>query len=528
MKKTLALILALVMTLSLAACGSKSTTPAESTGSSTSSNAASTDDGVKTVTIGVASDLQSFDPANNDSTASECILHNMFSHLYTQTAGGETIPDLAESYEILDDTTWQFKLKDGVTFSNGDKLTAADVKFSLERPATDTGLRENQYFSVIAGVDVVDDTTLNIRTFDPYPALLSLVSKAGSEILPASYVESCGGMEGFQKAPVGSGPYKFVSWAKDDSVVMEKNDTYFDDGNIKRDFDRIIYKVIPEESTRVSELLTGGIDIAENVSPNEWERINSNNGTSVVFGNNARDFMILCNTKSDSPISDVRVRQALEYAIDKQLICDTILSGSGHPTRTRCPAGVFGHDASLDNVQKYDPEKAKALLAEAGYPDGVSIKMTGITGRYVCDSDIEQAIVSMAAQVGINIDLELLEFSTWSEIVSSNKWTDMAFVCYGVGFMDGAYPMNLYTEAADAGMNWNNPEYEALFAAAKTNMNLDEREQQFKDCQQLVAEELPSIQLIQPSIAVGVNDNVGYTPGVISAYYCDWLTDNTK
>lgn len=92
-----------------------------------------------------------------------------------------------------------------MTFSNGDKLTAEDVKFSLERPATDTGLRENQYFNVIAGVDVVDDTTLNIRTNDPYPALMSLVSKAGSEILPKSYVESCGGMDEFQKAPIGSG-----------------------------------------------------------------------------------------------------------------------------------------------------------------------------------------------------------------------------------------------------------------------------------------------------------------------------------
>ena len=525
MKKTLALILALAMSLSLAACGGKNTASADTNSGDSSSTA---DDGVKTITIGVASDLQSFDPANNDSTASECILHNIFSHLYTQTADGETIPDLAESYEILDNTTWQFKLKEGVTFSNGDKLTAEDVKFSLERPATDTGLRENQYFNVIAGVDVVDDTTLNIRTNDPYPALMSLVSKAGSEILPKSYVESCGGMDEFQKAPIGSGPYKFVSWSKDDSVVLEKNETYFDDANVRRDFDQIIYKVIPEESTRVSELLTGGIDIAENVSPNEWDRINGNDGTSVVFGDSTRDFMILCNTQSDSPISNVKVRQALEYAIDKQLICDTILSGSGHPTRTRCPAGVFGYDESLDNVQNYDPEKAKELLTEAGYPDGVTIKMTGITGRYVCDSDIEQAIVSMAAQVGINIDLELLEFSTWSEILSSNSWTDMAFVCYGVGFMDGAYPMNLYTEAADSGMNWNNPEYEALFAAAKTNMDLDSREQQFKECQQLVAEELPSIQLIQPSIALGVSDKVSDTRGVISAYYCDWLVDHRK
>lgn len=536
MKKALTFILAVVMLFSLAACGGKPSdsgsagTTQGDTGSSgsTAPAPAESDGGVKTITIGVASDLQSFDPANNDSTASECILHNMFSHLYTQNAAGETVADLATGYEILDDTTWQFKLRDDAYFWNGDQVTAEDVKFSLERPATDTSLRENQYFNAIAGVDVVDATTVNIRTADPYPALLSLISKAGSEILPKNYVESCGGMEGFQAAPVGSGPYVFVSWAKDDSVVIEKNENYFDADNVQRDFDRMVFKVIPEESTRVAELLTGNIDIAENISPNGWDQVNNNDGTSIVFGDNARDFMILCDCTSDSPISDVRVRQALECAIDTQLICDTILAGSGHPTRTRCPAGVFGHDPSLDNVSNYNPDRAKELLAEAGYADGVTIKMTGVTGRYVCDSDIEQAIVAMAAQVGINIQLELFEFSTFSQMLSSNAWEDTAFVCYGVGFMDGSYPMNLYLEASNSGMNWNNAEYEALFNAARSNMDLDERLVQFQQCQQLVAEELPSIQLIQPSIAVGVKDTITYTPSVISAYYCDWITDNAK
>lgn len=528
MKKMLALLLAAVMVLSLAACGGKPASPSESPSGGSQTGVETNSSGEKVVTIGVAVDLQSFDPANNDSTSSECILHNMFSHLYTQDVEGNTVADLAVSHEILNDTTWQFKIRDDAFFWNGDPVTAEDVKFSLERPALDTSLRENQYFNAIAGVDVIDATTLNIRTVDPFPALLSLVSKAGSEILPKAYVESCGGMEGFQKAPVGSGPYVYVSWTKDDSVVMERNENYFNADNTKRDFDRIVFKVIPEESTRVAELLTGNIDIAENVSPNEWDRINGNSGTSIVFGTSARDFMILCRCDTDSPISNVKVRQALEYAIDTDLICETILSGSGHSTRTRCPAGVFGHDPSLDNVGLYDPEYAKQLLAEAGYPNGCTLSMTGVTGRYVCDSDIEQAIVSMAAEVGITLELELLEFSTFSQILSSNSWGDMVFVNYGVGFMDGSYPMNLYTEAADAGMGWNNAEYEALFAAARSNMDLDERLEQFQQCQQLVAAELPSIQLIQPSTAVGVSDAVGYTPGVIGAYYCDWITNSGK
>ena len=483
-------------------------------------------DGGKEVVIGVASDLQSFDPANNDSTASECILHNMLSHLYTQDVDGNTVPDLCTGYEIVDDTTWQFTIRDDAYFWNGDHLTAADVEFSLERPATDTSLRENQYFNVIE-----DDTTFKVHTKEAYPALLSLLSKAGSEVLPKDYVESVGGMDGYQEAPMGSGAYKFVSWTKDDSVVMEINENYYAADTTKRDFDRIVYRVIPEESTRVSELLTGGIDIAENVSPNEWDRINSNtngSGSKVVFGDSVRDFMILCDLSSDGPIADLRVRQALEAAIDTQTICDTILAGSGHPTRTRCPAGVFGHDPSLDNVSNYDPERAKELLEEAGYGDGITIKMTGVTGRYVCDSDIEQAIVAMAAQVGINIELDMLEFSAFSEALSANSWEDTAFVCYGVGFMDGAYPMNLYLEESNAGINWNNAEYEELFNEARSNMDLEVREEQFQQCQQMVAEELPSIQLIQPAVAVGVSNDIEYTPGVIGSYVCDWITNVSK
>ena len=526
MKKTLALILALVLSLSLVACGGdtqEETTTPEGEGTT---NEESTD-GVKTITIGVASDLQSFDPANNDSTASDCILHNLFSRLYAPNSEGENVADLATGYELLDDNTWQFTIRDDAYFWNGDKVTAEDVKFSLERPATDTSLRENQYFNVIAGVDVIDETTFNVRTTEPYPALISLLSKAGADILPKAYVESCGGMEGFQEAPIGSGPYKFVSWEKDSNVVIEINEDYYDTAR-QRDFDRIVYKVIPEESTRVSELLTGGIDIAENISPNEWDRINSNEGTSVIFGDTTRTFMILCDTSSDGPIGNVKVRQALEAAIDTQLICDTILAGSGRPTPTRCPSGVYGHDPSLDNVSNYNPERAKELLAEAGYADGCTIKMTGITGRYVGDSDIEQAIVSMAAEVGITSELELLEFSTWSEVLSANTWEDTVFVCYGVGFMDGAYPMNLYLEASDSGMNWNNAEYEELFNAARSNMDQDERLLQYQECQQMVADQLPSIQLIQPSQAFGVSDDVTYTPGPTGNYTCDWLTDNTK
>lgn len=514
MKRTLrsasALLMALLMTL-LTACGGTTTTE-ETSQEETAEK--------RELTIAVANDLQSFDPANNDSASSQAILCNMYSYLFTMDTDGNVVNDLVTEYETVDDYTWSFTIRDDATFWNGDKLTAEDVKFSIERPALDTSLRENQYFNAIKSVDVVDDTHFTITTVEPYPALTMLLCKSGSEILPKNYIESVGGMDAYQEAPIGSGPYEFVSWTRDDSIVMKPYADYY--GGAPTDWDKVTFRVIPEASTRVAELLTGSVDMATDVPPNEWDRINNNTngaGSHMVFGPTTRCYMIMMRCNGDNATSDVRVRQAVEYAIDKELICDQILQGAGHPTRTRTPKGVIGYDESLDNTQLYDPEKAKELLAEAGYPDGLTLKMTAPTGRYLMDSDIAQTIVAMLAEVGITVELELLEFSTYSQVLAAKTGPEMTLVAYGCGFFDASYSMNLFTQETNVGqMDWTNQAYDDLFYAARSNMNQEERVEQFKETQQIVAEELPAVTLLQIDAPIAVSNEIEFTPRVDETY----------
>lgn len=513
-----ALLLALVMVL-LTGCGGGQTTD---TGAGDETETTEK----RELTIAVANDLQSFDPANNDSASSQAILCNMYSYLFTMDTDGNVINDLVTEYENVDDYTWSFTIRDDVTFWNGDKLTAEDVKFSIERPALDTSLRENQYFNVIKSVDVVDDTHFTVTTVEPYPALTMLLCKSGSEILPKNYIESIGGMDAYQQAPIGSGPYEFVSWTKDDSVVMKPYAGYY--GGAPTDWDQVTFRVIPESSTRVAELLTGSVDMATDVPPNEWERINNNSngsGSHMVFGPTTRCYMIMMRCDDENATGDLRVRQAVEYAIDKELICDQILQGAGHPTRTRTPKGVLGYDESLDNTQLYDPDKARELLAEAGYADGLTLKMVAPTGRYLMDGDVAQTIVAMLAEVGITVELELLEFSTYSQVLAAKTGPEMTLVAYGCGFFDASYSMNLFTQETNVGqMDWENQAYDDLFYAARSNMNQEERLEQFKQTQQIVAEELPAVTLLQINAPIAVSNEIEFSPRVDELYKIENFT----
>ncbi len=513
-QSTVALLLVMIMVL-LTGCGSKGSTEPQNDPTQTEPTAEK-----RELTLAVANDLQSFDPANNDSASSQAILCNMYSYLFTMDTDGNVINDLVTDYKNVDDYTWSFTIRDDAKFWNGDKLTAEDVKYSIERPALDTSLRENQYFNAIKSVDVVDDTHFTVTTVDPYPALTMLLCKSGSEILPKNYIESVGGMEGYMEAPIGSGPYKFVSWTKDDSVVMEANPDYY--GGAPTEWDKVTFRIIPEASTRVAELLTGSVDMATDVPPNEWDRVNNNSngaGSHMVYGPTTRCYMILMRCDGDYATVDPKVREAVEYAIDTDLICDMILQGAGHSTRTRCPKGVLGYDASLDNTQLYDPEKAKSLLAEAGYPDGLTMKLTAPTGRYLMDGDVAQTIVAMLADVGITVELELLDFSTYSQVLSAKSGPEMTLVAYGCGFFDGAYPMNLFTQETNAGqMDWHSQEYDDLFYAARSNMNSEERLEQFAACQQLVADERPAVTLLQINAPIAVSNEIEFTPRVDETY----------
>ena len=192
---------------------------------------------------------------------------------------------------------------------------------------------------------------------------------------------------------------------------------------------------------------------------------------------------------------------------------DTILQGAGTPMLTRVPSGVNGCNEDLVGKYNYDPERAKELLAEAGYPDGFSMKIEAPTGRYTMDAEISQAIVAMLSQVGITVDLQLLESSAYSNVFSAHSAEDGFMTCFGLGFFDASYGMIGYFGVNTSGeSNWNNQEYIDMYYEAEFNMNEEERTQLFQEMQQMVADEVPYAIICQIDNSYGVKDSITMTP----------------
>ncbi|WP_088052533.1 ABC transporter substrate-binding protein [Virgibacillus dakarensis] len=465
------------------------------------------------LTIAQGADLLSFDTANNRHTPSDVILRNMFNRLFKRE-NPETmkiVPELVEEYEMVSDDTWNFKLKEGVTFHNGDPLTAEDVAFTLNRVASDDQVSENVYFGpVIDSVNVIDDYEFEIITNGPSPTLLTLLSKSGSDILPKNYIDEVG-MEEFQKNPVGSGPYKYVDWIKDDRVILEANEDYFE-GVVT--WDEVVIRSIPEDSTRVSELLTGGVDIIMNVPPSEWDRVNDNEDLSIVNSNTSRVMTLILRLGEDYITSDPKVREAIDLAIDKEVLVDEILQGSGTPLRTRVIDASFGANPDLQNTSVYDPGRAKQLLEESAYSeDELTLTLQAPQGRYLMDSEVAEMIANMLTEVGFTVDLQLMESSSFSNVYSSAENEEILLVGLGDPMMDASYSLNhFHSDNAVRLMDYKNEEVDELFEAAGSNMDPEKRAKQYHRIQEIIAEERPQITLYSEAANYGVNNSVSLTP----------------
>lgn len=513
LRSSLALLMAAVLLAGLmAACGStpSSSTPAASTGADTANSTPATPDAApedsRTLIIGCNMDIQTTDPQILNNGATTAVLQNVYSNLVKQDDNGELVLDLATSYELLDDqVTWEFKLREDAVFHDGTPVTAADVEFSINRVVNDETGSDYSNFAPVKEAKMIDDYTVQIISEEPYPIMLNLLAKGGASILPKAYVEEVG-MDAFVAKPIGSGPYMLTEYVMDDHVTLVPFADYYGEQN--PDWDEVIFRTIPESSTRVGELIAGNADIVNTVIPTEWDRVNGNDGTSVVNGPSTRVYQLAL--KCDrGPTQDLRVRQAIDLAIDDKTLVDQILKGAGTPMLTRIPSGITGCNEALVGQYNYDPEKAKELLAEAGYPNGFEMKIQAPTGRYLMDTEISQAITAMLSQVGITVDLQLMESSAYSNVFTAHDADDGFMTCFGLGFFDASYGMIGYFGGNTEGeSNYDNPDYEAKFAIAESNMNLEERAQQFAELQQIIADDVPYAIICQIDSSYGVKDGI--------------------
>ncbi|HET7342452.1 MAG TPA: ABC transporter substrate-binding protein, partial [Methylomirabilota bacterium] len=303
---------------------------------------------------------ENLDPTMNLSSIRAAVGVSMFDSLVGRDRDNKLVPELAESWRTLNDTTWQFRLRRGVVFHDGEPFNAEAVRFTIERvldPQQKSPNRAN--IAEIARVEVVDDATVNLVTSKPYAALLNRL--VDFPILPPRYTAEKGN-QAFALHPVGTGPYRFVSLVKDEQLVVEAFDRHWRGGPA---IPRIVFKPIPEPFTRAAALRNGEVDLITTVPPNLARDLEKIAGLRVQRVPSTWDIYLGLNAFK-KPLSDVRVRQALNYASDVDAIIKSVLDGNGRRLEGPFTPQMFGYDANVKGYT-HDPARARRLLADAGY-----------------------------------------------------------------------------------------------------------------------------------------------------------------
>ena len=407
--------------------------------------------------VGIAQDLDdSLDPHKTVKAGTREVMFNVFEGLMKPTPDGDLTPAIAESYEVSEDRmTYTFHLREGVQFHNGETVTAEDVVYSIQRcaAATETGIVQVEAFSVIQSIETPDDKTVAITISEPSNEFISYMTTA---VLPAGYDKQ-------DTDPVGTGPFKFVSRTAQDSVVLEKFNEYW---GTPAQLDKVTLKIMENADSLMMSLQSGAIDLCAHLTSTQVAQLEKD--FNVAEGTmNLVQAMYLNNAVA--PFDDVRVRQALCYAVDKQEIIDLAFDGYGSPIGSSMyPAFGKYFDDSLTNYYTKDVEKAKALLAEAGYPDGFDMTIT-VPSNYKPHMDTAEVLAQQLAQIGVNATIEPIEWESWVSDVYAGRQFQSTVVGVDASTMTARALLERFT--SDYGknfINYNNAEYDALFQQTLT------------------------------------------------------------
>jgi peptide/nickel transport system substrate-binding protein len=416
----------------------------------------------------------------------------------------EVYPVLAESWEQIDPTTLQFTLRQGVKFHNGEDFNADAVVFTIttiQDPDFTTSLKT--WTNDIESVEAIDEYTVQIKTPTEIRGLVN--SLVQIPIVAPGAAEELG--EAFDREPVGTGPYRIASYEPNSAVVMERFEDYWGDPGQAA---TITFRILPENATRLAALQAGEVDIAEALPPDKLEEVEADENLSVVSSPTLRvDFLV---PHHERPIMQNRdFREAMSLAIDRQAIVDSLLSGTTEPANSISPPGTIGYDAEAP-VYEYDPDRAKELLEASGY-NGEEVFMGGPSGRYVMDRQVTEAIAAMLQDVGINIKLEVVEWSAFRA-----KTAEDAYDLYFIGITDftlnpvSHWGMFHTGESEDYG-SYSNPEMDAIIEEAAKTLDDEAASELFLRGQRLQREEYGAIPLYYEPQLIGVNQRVqGFVP----------------
>ncbi len=463
------------------------------------------------IIISETADINALDPKFIKGRQTQNVVRLMFDSLYHRDNNMQIVPWLATSYENPDELTWRFHLRQGVKFHNGNGFTADDVKFTLSRLMEDDSVWNARKF--VDQVEVVDDYTVDIITKEPYAAFMTRVVLW--HMTDEDYFEEVGA-DGFASAPTGTGPFKFVEWAKDERLVLKANPDYW--GGSPR-IKTVIFAPIPESATRIAALESGDVDIITAVPPEYVDQAPAGVEIATVAG--TRAFYLGLNVNVE-PFDDVRVRHAMNYAVDVESIIENVLNGLARRIDNPLLPEAFGYAATP--VYSYDPERAKSLLAEAGYPDGFEMELDTQPPL----KEIAEVLAGQLGAVGINVTVNIMEkaalYAKYEPGFSQTfltSWGNSEADADGIlskQFYSKRYGCDLLATEGETGFGnaelgcyytgYGNAEVDAAIEGGKLDVNPERRKAHYYTALTIIVEEAPWLFLYNPSEIFAHSDRV--------------------
>ncbi|GAJ98917.1 glutathione ABC transporter substrate-binding protein [Geomicrobium sp. JCM 19055] len=502
MKKQM-IFLPIFSAIALAACSSD---PGDSTNATDSSTTSDSSD--ETITMAITADIPDLNPQGASERMSGSIKFHVFETLVAPDENMDLQPLLAESYEQLDDLTWEFKLKEGISFHDDQPFNAEAVKTNFDR-VLDPEIASPMFaqFNVIDEVEVIDDYTVHFITEEPFQSLPNNLSHFGGAIISPKAIEDAeNGDHNLDLDPVGTGPFVFDSWTQGESINFEKNEDYWGDAV---DFDALTYLIVPEQSTRIAMLDTGEVDIIDDIEPVNTGQVDAMDGASLVAVESMRSNYIGFNLDVE-PLDDERVRQAFAHAIDRDTLVTGFYGEYGSKATGPISDYIFGYNPDSD-FPEYDIERARELLAEAGLEDGFT------TSIWLEESDsvavqVAQHVQDQVAEIGINLEIQQLEWTTLiTETTEGNHDLFLLGWSNNLGDPNDAIYRQFHSDnigAAGNRMWYSNDEVDELLIDARKESDDAVRESMYQEVQAILAEEVPRIDYVHPYYILGVGDHI--------------------
>jgi peptide/nickel transport system substrate-binding protein len=429
-----------------------------------------------------SADATTLDPHNTTDSQSDQVIWMIYDALIRYDENMKFVPDLALAWRVGEDrVTWTFELRKGVRFHDGAPFDAHAVKANFERVLDpEQGHNRRDLFAPIERIDVVDDFTVNVVTRYPFGAFEPMMAHVSAAIRSPATDDS------------GTGPYKLRSWRKDLELVLERNEDYWGE---KGKLETIVYRPIPEAASRVIALESGDVDVITQIPPADLRRLETDSEIVVnkTLSIGAQQFRFHCRRK---PFTDPRVRQALSYAIDRRSILENLMPGMAEPSTGPLTPRIRGR-AELGEIP-YDPEKAKKLLAEAGYPNGFKTKIT-TTPRYNMGVELAQAMAAQLSKVGIEAEIEVLEWGTirqyWGGLLPEDCPLDIFIMGAGASSADADWGLRPIFRTQERNENnygyYSNAEFDDVIERAMREIDPEARNALYRRAQEIVYLEDP-------------------------------------